>query len=210
MGRMTSAASPARTASEMTNWRGLPRFVLNEYGVTHDDDGLVRIPYRLPDGSLYAMRVVAPSGGALGGSRETAARLIPFGLDQLADPAFRQYRALAITEGESDALALSATFGVEGLDVLGAPGATTGAPRGHSTPARTRPCTCSETATTLADASTSASPTTCPPRQLSGYPKAKTFVRSCSAILASSPSYSRRPTGIEGVLADARILKAAA
>jgi 5S rRNA maturation endonuclease (ribonuclease M5) len=54
--------------------------------------------------------------------------LIPFGLDQLEDPAFRQYRALAITEGESDALALSATFGAEGLDVLGAPGATTWRP----------------------------------------------------------------------------------
>ena len=41
--------------------------------------------------------------------------MIPFGLDRLEHPDFRGYRSLAIVEGESDALALWASLGHEGL-----------------------------------------------------------------------------------------------
>lgn len=105
-------------------WKNLPAWVLNEFGVRQDAAWLVRIPDRTVEGRLYAERVVAPSGRRWwepGDGRP----VIPFGLDRLEDPAFRKYRALAITEGETDALALSAALGAEGLDVLGVPGSNT-------------------------------------------------------------------------------------
>jgi hypothetical protein len=108
-------------------WKGLPRFVLHEYGVIADHAGLVRIPYRLADGGLYAERVIAPNGRQWwrpGDGRP----VIPFGLDRLEHPRFRKYRGLGICEGESDAFAISAAFGAKGLDVLGVPGAGTWKP----------------------------------------------------------------------------------
>ena len=108
----------------MTGWKALPTHILAEAGVTCDPDGLVRIPYRLHDGSLYAERVAASSGRRWwrpGDGRP----LIPFGIDRLETAAFRKYRDLAIVEGESDTLALRAALGHEGVDVLGVPGART-------------------------------------------------------------------------------------
>jgi hypothetical protein len=104
-------------------WRRLPSWVLEDRGVTVDAEGLVRLPYRLADGSLYAHRVVAPSGRRWWEPGDGRA-VIPFGIDRLELPRFRQYRGLAVTEGESDALALAAAFG-DRLDVLGCPGAWT-------------------------------------------------------------------------------------
>ena len=109
-------------------WKGLPRFVLDEYGVEENWEGLFRFPYRLADGGLYAMHVVAPSGRRWwepGDGRPA----IPFGLQLLEhEPAFRKYRCLAICEGESDALAMAAAPGGEGLDVIALPGASTWRP----------------------------------------------------------------------------------
>jgi len=102
-------------------WKGLSTAVLNEAGVERDLEGLVWIPYRLPDGALYAHRVVAPSGRRWwkpGDGRP----VIPFGLESLTDPPTD--RGLLVAEGESDALALRAAF-EWGYDVLGVPGAST-------------------------------------------------------------------------------------
>lgn len=112
------------TTAITIGWKGIPTYVLEEAGVTVDYDGLVHIPYRIPDGRLYAERVVAPNGRQWwrpGDGRP----LIPYGLDRLASHRMRRYRCLAIVEGESDALALRAALGAEGLDVLGVPGART-------------------------------------------------------------------------------------
>lgn len=106
-----------------SGWKGLPAYVLAEAGVTRDPDGLVRIPYLLADGGLWAERVVAPDGRRWwrpGDGRP----VIPFGLDRQERPEFRGYRCLGLVEGESDALALWAALGHEGLDVLGVPGAS--------------------------------------------------------------------------------------
>lgn len=107
-------------------WKGLPTFVLFEADVTRDSDGLVRVPYRLPDGHLHNVRMFAPSGRCWWEPRGLS--LIPFGLDRQWREGMRRYRCLAITEGESDALALDAALGAEGLDVLGVPGASTWKP----------------------------------------------------------------------------------
>jgi hypothetical protein len=110
----------------MTGWKGLPGYVLNEAGVRRDRD-VVRLPYRLPDGSLYANRVVADNGRRWwepGDGRP----VIPFGLDRLEDSPYRRYRVLAVCEGESDALAVWAALAHHGVDVLGIPGAGTWKP----------------------------------------------------------------------------------
>jgi|GEM_PF-3127340 len=107
-------------------WKGLPLWVLADAGVRFED-GLVVIPYRTAPGELYAERVIAQDGRRWwrpGDGRP----VIPFGLDRLERPAFRQYRALAICEGESDGLAFSAAFAGDGVDVLGVPGAGTWKP----------------------------------------------------------------------------------
>jgi hypothetical protein len=104
----------------------LPSWVLVDAGVRFEG-GLVVIPYRTCAGELYAERVVAEDGRRWwrpGDGRP----VIPFGLDRLERLAFRQYRVLAICEGESDALALSAAFSGDGVDVLGVPGAGTWKP----------------------------------------------------------------------------------
>lgn len=103
-------------------WKGLPSYVLTEADVREEPDGIV-IPYRLADGGLYAERIVALNGRRWwrpGDGRP----VIPYGLDRLEDEAYRKYRVLAITEGESDALALWAALGHEGVDVLSCPGAS--------------------------------------------------------------------------------------
>lgn len=110
-----------------TGWKGLPISVLHEADITVDPGGLVRIPYRLADGSLYACRVVAPSGRRWwepGDGRP----VIPFGLDRLEAfrfRRFRRFRVLLVAEGESDALAVRAALAGYGVDVLGVPGAST-------------------------------------------------------------------------------------
>jgi len=91
------------------------------------EGGLVVVPYRTSAGELYADRVIAGSGRRWW-SPGDGRPVIPFGLDRLERLAFRRYRALAICEGESDALALSAAFKGDGVDVLGVPGAGTWKP----------------------------------------------------------------------------------
>lgn len=117
---MTAATESTRAAS----WKGLPKWLLEDAGVTVDAEGLVRLPYRLTDGTLYAHRVVAPAGRRWwepGDGREA----IPFGLDRLELPQFRTYAVLVIAEGESDALAARLVPCPCRLDVLGIPGAGT-------------------------------------------------------------------------------------
>jgi 5S rRNA maturation endonuclease (ribonuclease M5) len=103
-------------------WKNLPTFVLREAGVTVDGRGRVFVPYRDESGEPVNRRVFA---GDRAWWERRGRSLIPFGLDRLEDLAFRKYRCLAICEGESDSLALSAALGAEGLDVLGVPGAST-------------------------------------------------------------------------------------
>jgi len=103
-------------------WKGLPTYVLVECGITVDSEGLVRVPYFLADGGLYAHRVVAPSGRRWwepGDGRP----VVPFGLEVLPDFHDRAGHVLFVSEGESDRLALMAAYGSEAVDTLGIPGA---------------------------------------------------------------------------------------
>lgn len=109
-------------------WKGISFLVLAEAGV-EERDGLIIIPYRRRDGSLFRERVFAPDGRAWWGPGEG---IIPFGLEALRPNAGR---ALLIAEGESDALTLRGAFAdvlpgapVAGHDVVAVPGASTWQP----------------------------------------------------------------------------------
>lgn len=99
-------------------WKGLPRCVLAEAGV-EVRDGLVRVPYRDIEGATHNVRLFAPPGRCWW--ERTGLPLRPFGLETLRRPPHD--RGLLVAEGESDALALRASFSW-GYDVLGVPGAT--------------------------------------------------------------------------------------
>ena len=123
-----SAAHTARPAG----WKGLPTWVLDEFGIRVDRLGRVTIPYRLADGRLHNVRLVP---GDRRWWKFRGLPLVPFGLNLQTPARLRSYRCLAIVEGESDALALyGSTLGADGLDVLGVPGAGTwkSAWRGHA------------------------------------------------------------------------------
>lgn len=125
-GKTAGSSSAGFVGEAATSWKGLPSWVLADAGVWLEG-GLVVVPYRTSAGELYADRVIAGSGRRWW-SPGDGRPVIPFGLDRLERLAFRRYRALAICEGESDALALSAAFKGDGVDVLGVPGAGTWKP----------------------------------------------------------------------------------
>jgi hypothetical protein len=104
------------------SYSSLLSWLVEEAGICFEPDGLVVIPYRLPDCRLYAERVIAPNGRRWwrpGDGRQ----LIPFGLEKLSRERMRPYACLAIAEGESDALALRAAYNGTALEVIGIPGA---------------------------------------------------------------------------------------
>ncbi len=90
-------------------WKGLAPAVLHEAGVALDEHGLVRVPYRAPDGSEYAAKLFGTRSCWWSGVDGRG--LIPFGLETLPRPAFARYCALVVCEGESDALAVRDAFG---------------------------------------------------------------------------------------------------
>jgi hypothetical protein len=111
-------------------WAGILWLVLDEAGVEVSADGLVRIPYRRRDGSVFRWRYCSRAGSRWWGSGEG---LLPFGLETLRSEPGR--RALLICEGESDALGCREAYAgalpgssVEGYEALGIPGARTWRP----------------------------------------------------------------------------------
>jgi hypothetical protein len=102
-------------------WKGLPLWVLAESGIERVGS-TIEIPYRLPDGGEHARRIVHDDGRRWW--RPSGRGVALFGLELLWSPATRKYRSLAITEGESDALALRAFARGDLFDVVGVPGAT--------------------------------------------------------------------------------------
>jgi hypothetical protein len=115
-------------------WKGIEAVpVLIDAGI-NEEHGLVRIPYRLRDGTEHNAKLF-PLKPRTRGPRSwwerTGRELVAFGLETLPDPE-EASDALLIAEGESDALALRYAFaGVTGdnpvrdYHVLGLPGAGT-------------------------------------------------------------------------------------
>ena len=98
--------------------------ILLEAGITRDEDGTVRVPYRLVDGPLFREKLFVGTRSFWG----LGDGIVPFGLETLAPREQRPESSLLIAEGESDALAIrSALCEWRGrrLDVLGLPGAST-------------------------------------------------------------------------------------
>lgn len=94
-------------------WKGLPRDVLRDAGLTRRDDGVTVIPYRDRTGSTAMNRYVAESGARWW---DRGAKLMPYGLELVAAGRGR----LVIVEGESDTLAVRAY--APGYLALGCPG----------------------------------------------------------------------------------------
>lgn len=110
-------------------WKGLSPAVLDEAGVS-ERDGLVRVPYRLPDGSVQLTRVFARSGRCWW--EPSGRELIPFGVEMLPHSSLLARRtAVLVCEGESDTLAAREAFAFYADDIadayvaIGLPGAGT-------------------------------------------------------------------------------------
>jgi hypothetical protein len=107
------------------DWKGIDACTLLDAGVTRSSRGVVRVPYRLPDGTMFREKLFPVRGGSHWSRGEG---IIPLGLECVAKPDQRAGRQLWIAEGESDALALRQEYaGWRGLpvDVIGLPGAGT-------------------------------------------------------------------------------------
>ncbi len=106
----------------LTAWKGLDPLALAEAGVT-EVGNLVRVPYRLPDGSERNAKLFAPDGRSWWEKR--GRELLPFGLELLPGRAFAKRCVCFLTEGESDALAARQAWWNAGpvALVLGIPGA---------------------------------------------------------------------------------------
>lgn len=123
-------------------WKGISFLVTQPAGLTINSAGVARLPYRLPDGSVFRERFFAPDGRAwwaAGGG------LVPFGLETLPPAAAAASCGLLIAEGESDALALREAFAgvaepgsVHRFAAIALPGAATWRPewRAHLEPHR--------------------------------------------------------------------------
>ena len=104
------------------DWKNLPALLLLEAGVWRDPHGLVHVPYRREDGSVFREKMFTCRKSYWGPGEG----IISFGLDALASLGERHGRSIVIAEGEPDGLALrGAICGWRGarLDVLGVPGA---------------------------------------------------------------------------------------
>lgn len=113
------------TASFTFGWKGLDTLTLLLAGVYQRSDGCVVVPYRLPGGAVFREKLFPPGGRSYWAPGQG---LLPFGLEQLAQPGQRDRRLLWLAEGESDALALRehyASWRSYPVDVLGLPGAGT-------------------------------------------------------------------------------------
>jgi hypothetical protein len=114
------------TSTIAAGWKGLPAVQLVDAGVTRRQDGLVRVPYRLVDGSEHNAKLFAADGRTWWEQRGLG--VVPFGLERIASRERRQRRLLWIAEGESDCLALRdrcASYAGYPVDVIALPGAST-------------------------------------------------------------------------------------
>jgi hypothetical protein len=108
-------------------WKGISFLVLDKADVVVGRDDRVRVPYRLPDGTVFRERFFARDGRVWWGPGD---RLIPFGLETLPPPDKAARSALIICEGESDTLAVREAFAatppgnpIEAFYAIGLPGA---------------------------------------------------------------------------------------
>jgi len=105
-------------------WKDIAWFVLDEAGVVFERD-LVRVPYKLPDGTVHLWRIFARSGRCWWSP--AGRELVPLGLELLAADA--DDRALFVCEGESDLFAVREAFAdvadsdISGYDGIAIPGA---------------------------------------------------------------------------------------
>ncbi len=108
------------TVKQLAKHKGLPPTFLNDLGVDQQN-GRVLIPYRFPDGSPAPRHRLRSALRAKDGSRwsgsETDGRIVPYGLDRLADARTAGY--VVVVEGESDCW----TLWHHKLPALGLPGA---------------------------------------------------------------------------------------
>ena len=127
--RRQSARSPDPSEpGPALDWKRLSALTLFEAGVTQQR-GIVRVPYRLPDGREHNAKLFRVRGH--GSWWETTGKsLVPFGLERVPlTVAGRAGMVLVVAEGESDALAIREAFALDrdgaSFVVLGLPGSST-------------------------------------------------------------------------------------
>jgi DNA primase len=117
---MVVSTTPGPTADE-PRWKGFRLSTLQRFGIEVYPDE-TRIPYLTRDGQHYRTKLIRRDGQRWDGPSKP---LIPYGAETLkcgrAGMTFES-RAIYVTEGESDALALRCAF--PGSAVLGIPGAS--------------------------------------------------------------------------------------
>jgi DNA primase len=100
-------------------WKGFPLVQLEQFGIKVNDQG-VWVPYYRRDRTLFRAKLFAHDGRSwwLGGQGKGQ---IPYGLEQLE--AQTRPKALVLTEGESDTLALRIAW-PDSIVAIGIPGAS--------------------------------------------------------------------------------------
>jgi hypothetical protein len=120
-------ATVAATLRVAVDWKGIGAVTLLDAGVTRDRRGLVRVPYRYPDGTTAKTKVFARNGRTWWSP--IGVDSIRLGLESLAVGDERENRTLIIAEGESDTLAIRDALALDHdgqpIDVIGLPGAST-------------------------------------------------------------------------------------
>jgi 5S rRNA maturation endonuclease (ribonuclease M5) len=113
-----SASPPTQPSRKAGTWKGFCLWQLERFGIKQNSDGSIWLPYYKRDGTLFRAKQFAPDGRSwwLGGQGKGQ---IPYGLEQLE----RGGKALVLTEGESDTLALRLAW-PESIVAIGIPGAS--------------------------------------------------------------------------------------
>jgi len=119
---MPEGLSLTQPSSKAAVWKGFDLNSLRPFGIKTNDQG-VWVPYYKRDRTLFRAKLFAHSGRSwwLGGQ---GLGQIPYGLEQLET---RRAKALVLTEGESDTLALRLAW-PDSIVAIGIPGASSWRP----------------------------------------------------------------------------------
>jgi 5S rRNA maturation endonuclease (ribonuclease M5) len=116
--RSLAVAPASQPRRKSGTWKGFSLWQLEQFGIKQDSDGSIWLPYYKRDRTLFRAKQFAPDGRSwwLGGLGKGQ---IPYGLEQLEHGG----KALVLTEGESDTLALRLAW-PGSIVAIGIPGAS--------------------------------------------------------------------------------------